>query len=120
MSRKNVYFLLCLLGIVIPYSLFLPWVFQNGLDWRLFLASLAANRISLFFVADVLVSGLVLMVFIRMESSRVKIRRGWIVTAGLCLVGVSFALPVYLYLRERALESGEFTARKDLVRPARV
>ena len=120
MGRKNIYLLLCLIGIGVPYSQFLPWVFANGLDWRLFLASLAVNRISLFFVADVLVSALVLMLFIRMESSRVKIRRGWIVTAGLCLVGVSFALPVYLYLRERALESGEFTARKDLVRPARV
>jgi len=120
MGRKNIYLLLCLLGVTVPYSQFIPWLLQNGFDARLFLAQLAANRISLFFVADVLVSGLVLMVFIRMESSRVKIRRGWIVTAGLCLVGVSFALPVYLYLRERALESGEFTARKDLVRPARV
>jgi hypothetical protein len=105
MSRKNVYFLLCLLGIVIPYSLFLPWVFQNGLDWRLFLASLAANRISLFFVADVLVSAAVLVVFMRQESVRVKIRGSWITVVGLCLVGVSFALPMYLYLRERELDS---------------
>ena len=105
MSRKNVYFLLCLLGIVIPYSLFLPWVFQNGLDWRLFLASLAANRISLFFVADVLVSAAVLVVFMRQKSVRVKIRGSWITVVGLCLVGVSFALPMYLYLRERELDS---------------
>jgi hypothetical protein len=105
MSRKNVYFLLCLLGIVIPYSLFLPWVFQNGLDWRLFLASLAANRIGLFFVADVLVSAAVLVVFMRQESVRVKIRGNWITVVGLCLVGVSFALPMYLYLRERELDS---------------
>jgi hypothetical protein len=106
-SRKNIYLLLCLIGIAVPYSQFLPWLFANGLDVRLFLASLAANRISLFFVADVLVSALVLVVFIRMEASRMKIRNGWIVTAGLCLVGVSFALPVYLYLRERALELRE-------------
>lgn len=109
MSRKNVYLLLCVLGIVIPYPLFLPWVFQNGLDWRLFLASLAANRISLFFVADVLVSAVVLVVFTRQELERVRIRNGWIATLGLCLVGVSFALPMYLYLRERELESGRST-----------
>jgi Terpene cyclase DEP1 len=107
MSRKNIYLLLCLLGIAIPFSQFLPWLFANGSDWRLFLASLAANRISLFFVADVLVSALVLVVFIRMEASRVTVRHGWIATLGLCLVGVSFGLPVYLYLRERALESRE-------------
>lgn len=106
MSRKNTYLLLCVLGVVVPYSLFLPWVFQNGLDWRLFLASLAVNRISLFFVADVLISAVVLVVFMGRESRRVRIRYGWIATVGLCLVGVSFALPFYLYLRERGLESG--------------
>jgi hypothetical protein len=120
MGRKNIYLLLCLLGVAVPYSQFIPWLLQNGFDARLFLAQLAANRISLFFVADVLVSAVVLVAFVRMEALRVRIRHGWVVTVGLCLVGVSFALPVYLYLRERALESGEFTARKDLVRPARV
>jgi Terpene cyclase DEP1 len=105
MSRKSVYLLLCVLGIAIPYSQFLPWLFQNGFDWRLFLASLAVNRISLFFVADVLVSAVVLVVFMGRESERARIRHGWIATVGLCLVGVSFALPVYLYLRERELES---------------
>jgi len=106
MGRKNIYLLLCVLGIAIPYSFFLPWVFQNGLDWRLFFASLAVNRISLFFVADVLVSAVVLVVFVGRDAGRVRIRYGWIVTLGLCLVGVSFALPLYLYLRERGLESG--------------
>jgi hypothetical protein len=106
MSRKNVYLLLCVLGIAVPYSQFLPWLFQNGLDWRLFLASLAANRISLFFVADVLVSAAVLVVFMRKEFVRVKIRGSWITVVGLCLVGVSFAMPMYLYLRERESESG--------------
>jgi Terpene cyclase DEP1 len=105
-SRKNTYLLLCVLGVVVPYSLFLPWVFQNGLDWRLFLGSLAVNRISLFFVADVLISAVVLVVFMGRESGWVRIRYGWIATVGLCLVGVSFALPFYLYLRERGLESG--------------
>jgi hypothetical protein len=107
MGRKNIYLLLWLLGIVIPYSLFLPWVFQNGMDWRLFLGSLAVNRISLFFAADVLISAVVLVVFVGQESERLRIRYGWIVTLGLCLVGVSFALPFYLYLRERGLESGQ-------------
>ena len=107
MSRKNIYLLLCFLGLVIPYSQFLPWVFASGLDWRQFLAQLAANRVSLFFVADVLVSAVVLVAFMRMEASRVKVRFGWIATLGICLVGVSFGLPVYLYLRERALEVRE-------------
>jgi Terpene cyclase DEP1 len=93
-------------GIAVPYSQFAPWLFQNGLDWRLFFDSLAVNRISLFFVGDVLVSAVVLLVFMRLETGQVRVRHGWIATIGLCLVGVSFGLPMYLYLRERGLESG--------------
>jgi len=106
LSRKNVYLLLCVVGIAVPYSQFAPWLFQNGLDWRLFFDSLAVNRISLFFVGDVLVSAVVLLVFMRLETGQVRVRHGWIATIGLCLVGVSFGLPMYLYLRERGLESG--------------
>ena len=101
MSRKTLYLLLAVLGLLIPYSQFLPWLIQNGPNYHLFLSELTANRISTFFVADVLLSAITLIAFIRTESKKTKIPHAWTVTAGLCLVGVSFALPLYLYLRER-------------------
>jgi heme/copper-type cytochrome/quinol oxidase subunit 4 len=105
MSRKNLYLLLCVIGVAIPYSQFVPWLMHNGPDGRLFVAQLLANRISTFFVADVLVSAAVLVVFMGQESKRLNIRHRGLAIAGLCLVGVSFALPLFLYLRERAQES---------------
>lgn len=104
MSRKNLYLFLCVIGLAVPYSQFVPWLLHNGIDARLFVAQMFANRISSFFVADVLVSAAVLLAFMGQESRRLKIAHRGFAIAGLCLVGVSFALPLFLYLRERAQE----------------
>ena len=106
MNRKNLYLLLCVLGIAIPYSQFVPWVAaQNGVPLGLFVRLLFVNRISAFFGMDVLVSSVVLIVFMRIESKRVDIAYRWVAVLGLCLVEVSLGLPLFLYLRERALEA---------------
>jgi hypothetical protein len=64
-NRKNFYLFLCILGIVLPYSQFIPWLVENGLNAPLFFHQLFANRISGFFVWDVLVSAVVAVEFIR-------------------------------------------------------
>ena len=61
MKRKTVYLLFCILGVVLPYSQFLPWVMENGLHMKFFFQQLFANRIGGFFGMDVLVSAVVLI-----------------------------------------------------------
>jgi hypothetical protein len=51
-----------------------------------------------------LVSSIVLLVFMRVEGRKVRVRLRWLPIVGLCVVGVSLALPPFLYLRERTLE----------------
>jgi hypothetical protein len=105
MKPKSVYLGLCFVGFVVPYWQFVPWVSTHGLNLALFVRELFANRISAFFGMDVLVSALVLVVFMRIESRRRSIPRRWLPIIGLLLVGVSLALPLFLYLREQAKES---------------
>ena len=114
MNRKNTYLLLCILGAAIPYSQFVPWVMENGLHLRLLLQQLFANRISAFFGLDVLVSSLVLVVFMRVQGRLLRIRFRWLAIVGLCAVGVSLALPLFLYLRERALEDVQTAAQRGV------
>jgi len=104
MNRKNVYLFLSVLGAAIPYSQFVPWVMENGLPLGLLMRQLFANRISAFFGLDVLVSSIVLLVFMRIEGQRLRVRFRWLPILGLCAVGVSLAFPLFLYLRERAME----------------
>jgi hypothetical protein len=103
MNRKILYLVLCVLGFALPYSQFIPWVLEHGLDMRLFVQQLFANRIGGFFGMDVLVSALTLIGFIRSEGGRLKIRSLWLPIVSVLLVGVSLGLPLFLYLREREL-----------------
>jgi len=104
MSRKILYLVLCVLGFALPYSQFVPWVIEHGLDMRLFVQQLFANRIGGFFGMDVLVSAVTLIGFMRSEGTRLKMRRTWLPVVSVLLVGVSLGLPLFLYLREREME----------------
>jgi len=99
-----VYLFLCVLGAVLPYSQFFPWIIENGFSVDLFFRQLFANRISGFFGMDVFVSAVVLVVFVLGEGKRLGMRLLWLPIAGLFVVGVSLGLPMFLYLRERAME----------------
>ena len=104
MKPKTVYLALCILGLVLPYAEFVPWVLQHGLNLRLFVQELFANRIGAFFGMDVIVSAIALLVFTRFESNRLGIGKRWLVVLAVLTVGVSLGLPLFLYLRELELE----------------
>ena len=105
MKPKTLYLVLCFVGVLLPYSQFVPWVLQHGLNLPLFARELFANRIGAFFGMDVIVSAVALLVFTRIESARLGIRKRWLVVIAVLTVGVSLALPLFLYLRELELES---------------
>ncbi|HKR97455.1 MAG TPA: DUF2834 domain-containing protein [Candidatus Angelobacter sp.] len=109
MKRKNVYLLLCFLGIGLPYSQVVPWLLQSGLNLPLFWQQLMANRVSAFFAADVLVSAISLLAFIRAERPRGFQR--WLPIVAVLTVGVSLGLPLFLYFREIGKEAGQPAAK---------
>lgn len=103
MSRKTAYLVLCVVGTLLPYSQLIPFVRDHGLDLQLLIAQLFANRISSFFGLDVIVTTVVLWVFVAVEGRRAGVRHLWAPIAASLLVGVSLALPLFLYLREPPL-----------------
>lgn len=109
MKLKTIYLLLCVLGIALPYWQFVPWVAQHGLNMRLFVQQLFANRIGAFFGMDVIVSAVTLMVFVRSERGCLTGRQRWLPLLAVLTVGVSLALPLFLYLRKRKQEQGMAT-----------
>ena len=105
MKPKTLYLAFCFVGVLLPYSEFVPWVLQHGLNLRLVSHELFANRISAFFGLDVLVSAIVLLRFIRVENARHHIHGSWFAVMGTLTVGVSLGLPLFLYLRELRLDN---------------
>ena len=102
--KKTIYLLLCIAGTVLPYSQFIPFLQDHGLDLRLFFEQLFANNVSGFFGMDVIVSSLVLWVFVYAEGRRLKMRHLWVCVVCNLLVGVSLGLPLFLLMREAKLD----------------
>jgi len=111
MKLKTIYLGLCVVGFVLPYWQFVPWVATNGLHVTLLVQQLFANRISSFFALDVLISSVVVGVFMGADSARLKISTRGLPLIALLTVGVSLALPLYLYMRELALEKSQRSLR---------
>jgi hypothetical protein len=93
-----------MLGLVLPYSQFVPWLLEHGLNGPLFFRELFANRISAFFAMDVIVSAIVLIWFIQNEGKRLRVRLLWLPTIGTLVAGVSFGFPLFLFLRQAKLD----------------
>ena len=100
MRARYLFLALCFVGLMLPNAAFWPWLATHGLAPRQFVADLFANGVSAFFGLDVVLSALVLILFVELEGRRLGLRRRWLAIAATCLVGVSFGLPLFLYLRE--------------------
>lgn len=95
------YALLCLTGLVLPFSQFIPWLADHGANFPLLFSTILTSPVAAFAWADVLVSAIVLIGFILHEGRRIGMRRLWLPILGTCLIGVSFGLPLFLFMREQ-------------------
>ena len=97
---KLFYLVMSALGLLLPFSQFVPWLFEFGLDIPLLLSEASATAISAFAWLDVLVTAIVVIGFIIADALRRSVSILWLPIFGTLLVGPSFGLPLYLYLRE--------------------
>ncbi|HCE3705901.1 TPA: DUF2834 domain-containing protein [Vibrio parahaemolyticus] len=95
------YLVLSVLGVLLPYGAFIPWIATNGLDIGLLFSEAVANPISIFAWLDVLVAAIVLLGFIVVDGQRHKVKYRYFAVFGTLSVGVSFGLPLYLYFKEK-------------------
>lgn len=104
---KRVYLILAVAGFVVPYYYFVSFLVANGLDFRLFFQQLFATPISSFFAVDLLLSCVVFAFYLHQEAARYAISKRWLYLVVLLTVGLSCALPLFLYVRESRIESLE-------------
>jgi hypothetical protein len=107
--KQILYLILCVAGTVLPYSQFIPFLREHGLDISMFVQQLFANEISGFFGLDVIVSSLALWVFVYSEGKRLRMRHLWLYVVANLLVGVSLGLPLFLLARQSKLDSAPLT-----------
>lgn len=96
---------LAIIGALMPYAAFVPWLLQNGIDIPQFFTEMMANPISIFAWLDVAVAAIALLGFIFHDGQKNQVKWRFVAIIGTLSVGVSCGLPLYLYLREKQLSS---------------
>ncbi|SRR6266498_5480689 len=105
MNRKTTYIALAFVGLFAPYYFLFNFLNTNGLNLPLLIRQLFANNISTFFAVDLIISILVFWIYMVGEATKLQMKNWWLYILASLTVGLSFALPLFLYFRERKLES---------------
>ncbi len=107
---KTIYAVLCLLGLLVPYYFFISFLLSYGFDLGQLFSQMLASPIAMFFVADIVISSVVLWMFIYQETRKRPIKLWWLSVIANLLVGVSLGLPLFLLLRQ--IEMDKDSARR--------
>lgn len=97
---KRFYVICAVVGTIVPWLFFGSFFAEEGIDIPLFVSSLFANGAAGGFSADVLISILVFWVWSYFDGRKHGVQRWWLILPTSFTVGLSLALPLYLYLRE--------------------
>jgi hypothetical protein len=105
MTKKNIYLFLAIIGFVVPYYFFLQLPGENGFNLPLLIQPFFANSFMKGAAMDLTISVIVFWIFAFAEANRLQMKNPWVYVLATLLVGLSFALPLFLYFRERKLET---------------
>ncbi|MCH2155814.1 MAG: DUF2834 domain-containing protein [Opitutales bacterium] len=106
------YVILCVLGVILPYSVIVPWSLEQGVNLAQFWSELTANRISIFAWLDVSLAAVVLVAFIITEGRRLGMTRLWLPIASIFTVGVCLGFPLFLLMRHKYVSQEMNLARE--------
>ncbi|MGI9303052.1 MAG: DUF2834 domain-containing protein [Gammaproteobacteria bacterium] len=96
---RRFYALMCVIG-VLPWWPFTHWLQDNPFHVLLFLHDAMENGVSAAAWLDLIITYVVLVVFIIVEGRRLAMNRLWLPILGATFIGLSFGLPLFLWMRE--------------------
>lgn len=98
---KQLYLLLAVLGALVPYLFFFGFIAEAGLDLPAFVAALFANGAAGGFTADLLITSVVFWIY---AFSQKDGPAPWLFILLNLTIGLSCALPAYLYVVTKRAE----------------
>jgi ABC-type amino acid transport system permease subunit len=101
---RNIYAGAAIIGFLISISLIGLFAVEYGLNLGLFFQQLFNNYVSTLFALDLIVSSVVFWFFLFKEARKHQIKKAWFFVVLNLLIGLCFALPLFLYIREARIE----------------
>lgn len=100
MKIARLFYIICaVIGTIVPWFFFASFLSKEGFNIPLLFQSLFVNGAAGGFSSDVLISIVVFLVWSFGDAQQKQVKHWWLVLPASCLVGLSLALPLYLYLR---------------------
>ncbi|MBL8061751.1 MAG: DUF2834 domain-containing protein [Anaerolineales bacterium] len=103
--KKTIYLILTVIGFILPYYFVFKFYTASEMTASAALAQLVATDWGALFVADLTISVFAAWTFFYNEAKRLNMKYWWAYLIATMMVGLSFALPLFLYFRERQLEA---------------
>jgi hypothetical protein len=102
--KKTFYLILTVLGFILPYYFIFQFYTTNEMSTAAAIAQVTAMDWGALLAVDLTISVLAAWTFFYNEAKRLKMKYWWAYPLATLMVGLSFALPLFLYFRERQLE----------------
>ena len=99
MPSRRFYLAAAIVGTIVPWWFFGSYFSTSGVSIIGFVRALFDNGAAGGFAADVLISIVVFWVWSWHDARRHSVGRWWLVLPAGCAVGLSLAMPLYLFLR---------------------
>lgn len=103
--KKTLYLSLAILGFILPYYFIINFYTANEMTTLAALAQVLALDWGALIAADLTISVLAAWMFYYSESKRLNMKNWWLYLLATLSVGLSFSLPLFLYFRERHINS---------------
>ncbi len=98
-NSRSFYLVMMLVGTIAPWYFFSGYIGANGVDLIGFFGSMYVNGAAGGAVTDLFVSAAVFWVWSYGDARRVGVANWWFVLPATLAVGLSLALPMYLWMR---------------------
>ena len=98
---KKLYLLLAIIGAIVPYIFFFQFFQTEGLNIPAFISALFVNGAAGGFTADLLLTSFVFWLFMFQQVKKTSGPKPYIFIVLNLTIGLSCALPAYLYTREK-------------------
>lgn len=100
----KIYLLIAVLGTIVPYAFFGSFMLEQGVNLTEFVRQLFATSPASGFTADLLITSCAFWIWSFREARQRGLRNWWVYVVLNLTVGLSCALPLFLYFRQLRIE----------------
>lgn len=101
--RERLLLVIAIAGFVVPNAFVVAFLVDEGFELGSYFSLWTASIPSTQLLVDLAIASLAFFVWAAVDGPRTGVDRWWVCVPATLLVGLCFGLPLYLLMRERAL-----------------